>query len=80
MIDAFGPEGTGATGAASTSRTFRTPHRPAVAEVPDEATAFSHRNARYLFYPIAMWQRSEDDGRSIATTRAFCEAMRPFTI
>jgi FAD/FMN-containing dehydrogenase len=51
----------------------------AVAEIPDEATAFSHRSARYLFHPIAMWQRAEDDERFIAATRVFCEAMRPFT-
>jgi len=49
-----------------------------VAGVDDEATAFSHRDAAYLFHPISMWQDPADDGRMIAATRAFCEAMRPF--
>jgi hypothetical protein len=49
-----------------------------VTAVPDEATAFSHRDAQYLFHPIAMWQAQADDDRLIAATRTFCEAMRPF--
>lgn len=32
-----------------------------VAAVPDEATAFSHRDARYLFHPIATWADPADD-------------------
>jgi FAD/FMN-containing dehydrogenase len=50
----------------------------AVAAVPDEATAFSHRDARYLFHPISVWSDPADDGRMIAATRAFGAAMRPF--
>jgi FAD/FMN-containing dehydrogenase len=50
-----------------------------VAAVPDAATAFSHRDANYLFHPIAMWQHASDDDRVIAASRAFCEAMRPFS-
>jgi FAD/FMN-containing dehydrogenase len=50
-----------------------------VAAVPDAATAFSHRDANYLFHPIAMWQHPSDDDRVIATSRAFCDAMRPFS-
>jgi FAD/FMN-containing dehydrogenase len=50
-----------------------------VAAVPDEATAFSHRDARYLFHPITMWQQPDDDQRLMAASRAFCEAMRPFS-
>ena len=50
-----------------------------VTSVPDEATAFSHRDARYLFHPICMWQRPADDERLIAASRAFCDAMRPFS-
>ena len=47
--------------------------------LPDEATAFSHRDAQYLFHPITMWQAHADDERLIAATRTFCEAMRPFS-
>jgi FAD/FMN-containing dehydrogenase len=49
-----------------------------VAAVADEATAFSHRDANYLFHPISMWQQRADDERLIAASRAFCDAMRPF--
>jgi FAD/FMN-containing dehydrogenase len=51
----------------------------AVATVADEATAFSHRDAQYLFHPITVWQQPSDDERMMAATRAFCEAMRPFS-
>ena len=49
-----------------------------IAAVPDEATAFSHRDARYLFHPITAWADPADDERMIAATRAFAAAMRPF--
>jgi FAD/FMN-containing dehydrogenase len=49
----------------------------AVAAVPDEATAFSHRDARYLFHPISIWADPADDERMIAANRAFTAAMRP---
>jgi FAD/FMN-containing dehydrogenase len=49
-----------------------------VAAVANDATAFSHREAAYLFHPISIWQDAADDDRMIAATRAFCEAMRPF--
>jgi FAD/FMN-containing dehydrogenase len=48
-----------------------------VAAVPDKATAFSHRDARYLFHPISVWTEPADDGRLIAANRAFAAAMRP---
>jgi FAD/FMN-containing dehydrogenase len=50
-----------------------------VAAVAEDATAFSHRQARYLFHPIAVWSRPDDDQRLIEGSRAFCDAMRPFT-
>jgi FAD/FMN-containing dehydrogenase len=43
-----------------------------------DATAFSHRDANYLFHPISVWQDPADDERLIATNRAFADAMRPF--
>jgi FAD/FMN-containing dehydrogenase len=49
-----------------------------VAAVPDDASAFSHRDANYLFHPISIWQDPADDERLIAANRAFAEAMRPF--
>jgi FAD/FMN-containing dehydrogenase len=50
-----------------------------VAAVPDEATAFSHRDARYLFHPICMWADPNDDSPMITAGRAFAAAMRPFS-
>jgi FAD/FMN-containing dehydrogenase len=50
-----------------------------VAAVPDEATAFPHRDASYLFHPISAWLDPADDERMIAATRAFAAAMRPFS-
>jgi FAD/FMN-containing dehydrogenase len=50
-----------------------------VAAVPDAATAFSHRDARYLFHPISMWAKPGDDEQMIAGNRDFAAAMRPFS-
>jgi FAD/FMN-containing dehydrogenase len=50
-----------------------------IAAVPDEATAFSHRGARYLFHPITIWADPATDEPMIAASRAFVAAMRPFT-
>ena len=50
-----------------------------VAAVPDGATAFSHRDASYLFHPITAWADPADDGQMTAATRAFAAAMRPFS-
>jgi FAD/FMN-containing dehydrogenase len=49
-----------------------------VARVPDGATAFSHRDAAYLFHPISAWTDPADDASMIAANRAFAAAMRPF--
>jgi FAD/FMN-containing dehydrogenase len=50
-----------------------------ISAVPDEATAFSHRDARYLFHPISAWTDPADDEKMIAANRAFAAAMRPFS-
>jgi hypothetical protein len=49
-----------------------------VAGVPGDATAFSHRDANYLFHPISAWLDPADAQRMIAATRAFAAAMQPF--
>lgn len=51
----------------------------AIQAIPDDATAFSHRDAEYIFHPISMWADPADDEHVIAVNRTFCEAMRPFT-
>ena len=50
----------------------------AVAALPDEASAFSHRDARYLFHPISLWTDPAAAERVIETNRAFATAMRAF--
>jgi FAD/FMN-containing dehydrogenase len=50
-----------------------------VAAVPDEATAFSHRDANYLFHPITAWADPADDERMVSATREFAAAMRPYS-
>jgi FAD/FMN-containing dehydrogenase len=47
--------------------------------VPVDASAFSHRDANYLFHPISVWESPADDARLIAANRAFAETMRPFS-
>jgi FAD/FMN-containing dehydrogenase len=49
-----------------------------VTAVNDDAAAFSHRDAAYLFHPISAWTRAEDDARLIASNRSFSDAMRAF--
>ena len=50
-----------------------------VAAIADDATAFSHREAKYMFHPLVMWPSAADDERLIRATRAFADAMRPFS-
>jgi FAD/FMN-containing dehydrogenase len=50
-----------------------------IAAIPDDATAFSHRTAGYLFHPISMWDDPADDERLIAANRTFCESMAQHT-
>jgi hypothetical protein len=50
-----------------------------VAATPDDATAFSHRETRYLFHPISMWDDPARDDTLVAANRAFADAMRPFS-
>ncbi|HZQ66559.1 MAG TPA: FAD-binding oxidoreductase [Gaiellaceae bacterium] len=46
--------------------------------VPHDATAFSQRDASYLFHPIAVWKDADDDERMLAAGRAYAEEMRRF--
>jgi FAD/FMN-containing dehydrogenase len=51
----------------------------AIAAVPDGASAFTHRDAQYIFHPITALYDPADDERMIGATRAFAAAMRPFS-
>jgi FAD/FMN-containing dehydrogenase len=50
----------------------------AIARVPDDATAASHRDAPYMWHPIAAWSDPADTDAQIAWVRESSEAMRPF--
>lgn len=49
-----------------------------VSAVPDEASAFAHRDAKYMVHPIGMWEDAGDDERMIADIREISEAMQPY--
>jgi FAD/FMN-containing dehydrogenase len=49
-----------------------------VTAVADGVTAFSHRDADYLFHPIIGWSGPNDAERTIAAARAFAATMRPY--
>ncbi len=54
-------------------------HGGAVSRVPDHATAFSHRDAVYMFHPIAAWPDPARDKAHLDWVRRASEAMAPFT-
>ena len=47
--------------------------------MPDDATAASHRDAPYMWHPIAAWSDPADTDREIAWVREFSAAMEPFS-
>jgi FAD/FMN-containing dehydrogenase len=53
-------------------------HGGAIARVPDDATAASHRAAPYMWHPIAAWQDPADSAREIAWVREGSAAMAPY--
>ncbi len=53
-------------------------HGGAVSRVPDEATAFSHRDTAYMAHPIAAWENPTDTDRHLDWIRRFSAAMQPF--
>jgi FAD/FMN-containing dehydrogenase len=78
-IDAFLAHATGiVTPAAPLSQAVIFRIGQAVAALPDDSAAFSHRDAAYLLHPIAVWADAADDERRIAAARGFADAMRPF--
>ncbi len=48
-------------------------------KLDDEATAFSHRDAEWMFHPIAMWEDPSEDERMIGWVREFSDAMSRFS-
>jgi FAD/FMN-containing dehydrogenase len=53
-------------------------HGGAVSSVPDDATAFSHRDAKFMLHPIGCWEAPDDDERHIGWVREVTDAFEPF--
>jgi FAD/FMN-containing dehydrogenase len=53
-------------------------HGGQVSRVPDDATAFSHRDARFMLHPIGCWEDPNDDEKQIGWVKSLSEDMRPF--
>ena len=53
-------------------------HGGAVSRVPDEATAFAHRGAAFMFHPICNWDDPADDEKHIGWSRASSATVEPF--
>jgi FAD/FMN-containing dehydrogenase len=54
-------------------------HGGAISRVPEDATAASHRDAPYMWHPIAAWHDPADTEREVAWVREASAAMAPFT-
>jgi FAD/FMN-containing dehydrogenase len=52
----------------------------AAREADPDATAFGHREASWLFHPIAQWDAAEDDAANIAWAKAIKAAAAPYAI
>jgi FAD/FMN-containing dehydrogenase len=50
----------------------------AVARVPDDATAFSHRAAAYNVLITSLWQEPADSEKNVRWTRDLFDALQPF--
>ena len=53
-------------------------HGGAIAEVPDKATAFSHRDTAFEYVGAARWTDSAEDETRIATARQSAARLEPF--
>jgi FAD/FMN-containing dehydrogenase len=76
-IDAYVEHGARVRSPMSQAIVFR--HGGAISRVPDDATAASHRDAPYMWHPIAAWSDPADTDREIAWVRDSSAAMEPFT-
>jgi FAD/FMN-containing dehydrogenase len=75
-IDTYIEHGARVKSPMSQSIVFR--HGGAISRVADEATAASHRDAPYMWHPIAAWSDPADSEREVAWVREASAAMEPF--
>jgi FAD/FMN-containing dehydrogenase len=75
-IDAYVEHGARVKSPMSQSIVFR--NGGAVSRVPDDATAASHRDAPFMWHPIAAWSDPADTDREIGWVREASAAIAPF--
>jgi hypothetical protein len=75
-IDAYVEHGARVGSPMSQSIVFR--HGGAISRVDDGATAASHRDAPYMWHPIACWQDPAETEREIGWVRDTSSAMAPY--
>ncbi|HZU14743.1 MAG TPA: FAD-binding oxidoreductase [Chloroflexota bacterium] len=51
----------------------------AVNALPADATAYSHRDAKFTIFTLAQWASAADDAENIGWCRRLAEAMRPYS-
>jgi FAD/FMN-containing dehydrogenase len=76
-IDTYIENGARVKSPVSQSILFRT--GGAISRVPDDATAASHRDAPYMWHPIACWADPADTEREINWVRESSAAIKPYT-
>jgi len=76
-IDTYVDQGRKVASPMSQALIFRT--GGAIARVPDDATAASHRAAPYMWHPIAAWSDPAESAEQIAWVRESYAAMEPYT-
>jgi FAD/FMN-containing dehydrogenase len=76
-IDAYVEHGARVKSPMSQTIVFR--NGGAIGRVAEDATASSHRDAPYMWHPIAAWHDAADTERAIAWVRESSAAMAPFT-
>jgi FAD/FMN-containing dehydrogenase len=77
-IDAFLSRGDAGDGAIPANGGFQT-YGGAIAELPDESTAFSHRDTLFEFTTSLGWTDPAEDAARIAGARRFGAALEPFS-
>jgi FAD/FMN-containing dehydrogenase len=75
-IDAYVEHGARVKSPMSQAVIFR--HGGAIARVSEDATAASHRDAPFMWHPIACWSDPADTDSTIAWVREASAAMEPF--
>ena len=61
------------------SNVILAPMGPAVNRVAQDETAFGHREAGWLYHPLAQWSSPDEDAANIAWAKNLSAAVQPYT-